>query len=874
MPQSKEQVAQALKAAHAAGDTSAATKLARALRDMESQAEMEPEFLEDPSANLVDTPYPAPNPKYRSKEVSDSTMWKAGGYSPERQFEAYSKELEAKYGSAEGRIKMTEGGQIVIKNADGKWSVAGANLGREDAKKAVPLVTEGVGDVVGSLGGGAVGALGGPAAPFTAPAGAIAGGALGASGGRYVGGRLVGESKEDAWRESKEAAAWSAAGGTAFEGFRLLKGLFRGFGPALKGSDIQLLRDIRPEYKDVADQMGANPRMDQLRDWDLKGQGNPAHVALTDKINTALNNPQIQRDEARRIAGDYDALNSYLNPDPLTGKEGFDYAATAGMDMQGALKAEYDNLVGKAEGEVKTSLKKLEKASQGLPGNEDSLPIGETASMRASELAQAKKAEVDNLWGTYRQAIGQRDPMVPISNNMIEVPDNIKSLAGDLAIAEQGAITPAAKKGFKMILDSVSTGGGTVDLAALDDAIYSQGAKVRRLATQNAEGANVARENMLLDRLKQWRDDAGMKLPEEANAAYAQANRAYGEYADEYEKGTIGKLLSYNKDGAIVLDDPIKLINVFNSGDKSAIRELGQLAKKDPNLTNEMRKLAYGMYRSQVMSDGLVDLNKHKQFMSNLSQGGYKEVLEGLFDAKDMAKLTKVGGMAETVLTNQRALKAAETQWDNTMGGWAGKLMDSDPSLFVNAVFKTPGAQNAISPASLGHAMSILKKTEKATGLPMVEPYRKAVRQRLIDQATAQSPDGALDPRVLKKALANNHDRLVAALGGSEYIKKLENVIGHIERMGSQRMLPAPYSPAGRGVIGDIRQGSMGALSRENLVANLAGGYRRRKGQQDLYEALVNPAALDRMATYYDRLAVKMTIANLTGLVAEDQIEY
>lgn len=737
-------------------------------------------------------------------------------------------------------------------------------------KRVVPTVMELGGEAVGTIGGTLAGATVAPVAPFTAPAGGIAGGAAVGAAGRYAGERIMGTSPEEAWAKSKDTALWSAAGGTVFEGLRLFRGWFRGFGPILKPSEMALLKNMRPEYEDVARQIGATPRADQLVDWNVTGPNmDREQVNLVRRVGESLTTGANVDEEARRIAGDYDAIYKYLNPTPAQGPG---YLNEAGVPFDVALNQEYRRIVGSAEGELKKSTQQLAAASAKIPGADEVIPIGEQAAIALQELAQNGKKEVDSLYDTYRQAIGQKMPGMPYSTTTVARPQWIAEYVDVInSASKDAALTVDQRKSFESIKDAIFTKDAQVDLAALDDAIVQQGRRVSDLkANSNPKNpTSIVREMGLLDNLKKWRMEVMDTLPEEANAAYVAAQRAYGEYADKFEKGLVGKLMSHNRDGDIIISDPAPLIRLFSSGDISAIRQIQTLANKSLPLKQELRKLAFAHYRAVVMDkDGVIDLAKHNKYMASVMEGGYKELTQGFFDKRDWALIQRGGGYAKVMLDKEKQLKDMEEKWKSILGGRFKTLEDVSPQRFVTMLFPTTGSHKIMEPGMVRYAMNVLKKYDP-DALPA---YQDAVRTYMMNRITGSSGELSL-PRLRAMVEEGSVGKNLEAVLGEEYMTRLQNVIGYMDRMRFQRLMPGGIASGGPNILESARKGLFGPLSHESFIAGIAGQWRAQANQQALYQALTDPSSLKALESYYARLSAKMFVANYTGVLLKPEDE-
>ncbi len=732
-----------------------------------------------------------------------------------------------------------------------------------DPKKLVPAATELVGEAGGTL-------LGGMNPTPSQPVTAIGLGAVGAGGGRMLGEKMVGTPTEEAWAKSKEAALWSAAGGGLFEGARLFRGWFGwgsksspGFAPPLKPSEIALLKEMRPEYEDIARQIGAAPRADQLRDWNVIGPGrDKEEVGLVRKVGDTISAQSNVDDEARRVAGDYEAIYKYLAPNtPMPPG----YMHESGIPFDVAISQEYDRVTGKVEGELKNAQRNLAANSAKIPGLDEAIPTGIAAGARLQELATTAKAEVDSLYDTYRQAIGQTDGAIPRSSVTVEKPEWFNQYAKDILDATKDeTLTANQRQSFNAIKNAIFTKDDAVDLAALDDAIIQQGRRVSMLKANTDPGVSLTRETNLLSKLKQWREEAGMNLSEEANAAYLNAQKAYGEYEDQFGKGLVGSLLSYNKDGSLILNNPTPLLNVFKSGDIAAINQLQTLANKDVGLKSELRKLAFAHYRANVIKDGVVDLNAHEKYMSSVMAGGYKELTQGFFDKKDWALIQRAGGYAKVMLEKEQALKKLQEQWSNALGGRLATLDDVSPQRFVTMLFPTAGGHKVLEPQHADYLMKILKKYDPS----MVPAYEDAVRKRVLTQIS--NPETKeLSLSKLSTLLNEGTTSLnLKAVLGSEYIDRLQRVVKYMQNARTDRILPGPVTTKPSPISFETgRKAFFGQLSTEGYRMGILGGMRKWANEQALYRALTDPQALKDMEKHYARMAFGYLGANTGGLL-------
>lgn len=764
-----------------------------------------------------------------------------------------------------------------------------------DPKKLVPAATELVGEGLGTVGGFALGNMVGGVG---GGAGAVLGGAGGAGGGRYLGERLVGNT-ETAGKEAAEAAGWSAVGGTAFEVGRQVKNLFFGFRPPLRPSEIKLLKDyVNPDYEQVAKETGTTPRMDQLRDWNVIGPNkDPEQTQLTNKIGVALANPSAASEEARRVAGEYATLYAYLNPSPVNE---VGYLHSMGVAFDAAIDQEYKRRVGAVEGELKAAQRQLQKASQGIPGQfEEELPIALQAEMRLTELAQTSANEVDAAWDAYRTGIGQGDKTTLESATFVPIPDWFKRYSNDIArMTTDKGLTPNQRAIFSRLQNSLfntkgkrevteelnpmrGAGSGPrsvrhvsykspdIDIAALDSAIVEQGHRVSSLRARPDPSTPLKRETELLEALKQWREEASSLLPKDVNDAYTAAQVRYARHQEEFRKGLVGSLLTKDGEGKYLLKSPAQLVRLFESKDIAGISQLQKLADSDPALKSELRKLAFAHYRANVMPDGVINLDKHKDYMGPISAGGYKEFTKGFFSEKDWAQIQKAGGYAATMHEKELGLKKVQEAWNLALGGKLRSLDDASPQKFVSMLFPTKGTGKVLEPQETKYLMHILKKHDPDS----VPAYQQAVRQDLMDRIV-DPKTGALDGARLQKILVGTSGLNIQEALGKDYTDRLKRVMSYIERMNDIRILPGPLAKELEVISGTV-QAAQGPLSHGGMIRRIVKGWREHNTQRALYRALTDPDTLKSMERHYARVLFGAASANYAGafygLAQEDE---
>ena len=840
-------------------------------QDLNSYPEA-PEYTDQISL-YTENPQFIRNPDYLAKSIPSGVKAKAGFVPEAARAEYYKNYMESVKPGSSARMRVKNGKTQILED-DNVWRTVGGF--EELAGQAPSTALELAGGVGGALGGTMLGAAGGPVAPATAGTAAIAGGAIGAGAGKYAGrkiehgisqqidpqGALSDEEADKlAAEDARTSALWSAAGDTLFAGYRAVRGWVRGFGPAITPSEARLLEDNSADYLQAATAVGSKYRLDQQANFGTSKMARD----FQSKVAGVLRNPEVQSREYWRQKDSYDAVEAYLSP----GKATPGYKDTAGEQFNIALGLEKQDTVGAAERGVTSAQRAASRAVAALPGAGEQMPTLTAAGQQIRALREQEKAKVDEAYANYREAIGQKDGtytsdyQLPIGRAVITEQKVLDKLASNAIIDSQ----KTGRNIFALDLKDLKKKGGTIDLAMVDDAIQRMGKAISKaqsgVSTLPVEVGDLIR---VRNKFKEWRSKALKDLPEEVRDAHDMAEAQYKEYASKYKQGLISQLLVKDEAGKFKLSDPQAIMRMFQANDKLAIDQLVNISKGSPELQSQLRKLAFAHYRDNVIDktvDGeVVNLAKEAQYMKGPLGGGFWENLKPLFAPADQILLTKAGGTGRAILNAEKKLQDARKAWSLAAGGKIEQMAEMTPGGLVSRIFSD--STRAWEPHQILYAVRMVEKHAKAGNIAAgaVDEFREGVRTAIIEKI--KTPDGELSLPKLKSLLNSNGSRIKAALG-KDYTDRLENVA---QLLGKERLSALP--PGDPKFLEGARSAAFGTLSREGLMARVAGGWRKYNNQVRLYEALTDPEKLKEAETFYQRAAFGYGAASGAGLMAEE----
>lgn len=222
--------------------------------------------------------------------------------------------------------------------------------------------------------------------------------------------------------------------------------------------------------------------------------------------------------------------------------------------------------------------------------------------------------------------------------------------------------------------------------AALHDLRRQYRVAAKGLSTESPQLRDVQR---LIDSLTKTRNDWLKENFPELLSETLSAEQITRARSELYDRGVVGGLLKEVSPGEYALADRDVVTSVIRKKNGGAARELAAAVMADPRGMQSIRQHIYGLYRSEVEVDGVLNIQLHNKFMKD-----YGDTIRPFFTREDMSQLQNLGEMAVVVERHNRKLAKIKEDFANS---FRGKIRDMNPESIARAFFGLARRESKVS---------------------------------------------------------------------------------------------------------------------------------------------------------------------------------
>ena len=222
---------------------------------------------------------------------------------------------------------------------------------------------------------------------------------------------------------------------------------------------------------------------------------------------------------------------------------------------------------------------------------------------------------------------------------------------------------------------------------------------------------------------KQVRRDA----PDSFINAFDMFNDVYAKGKSKLDDTIIADVMKIRNKQLVYGDEAIFELT-FKKGlnSKKVADDLHEVIKDYPDAMLAYKNSINDFYKKEVITDGKVNINKHKTFLKN-----YEDKLKVFFNPQEYKKIQKIGGLQETVNNIE---KNRDTLLKNLSRSFEGKLESSTPGELVNKIYR---------PNNIGEIKKLKKILEKDPEI--FQAFQTNVMKDLNERVTVKSGSLGMD---------------------------------------------------------------------------------------------------------------------------------
>lgn len=732
---------------------------------------------------------------------------------------AANKELAAQYlrnNGYEAMVDPTLG--LLYRNPDTGYlttvdeeTITGGDL-RDMAPALVKFLPELAGGVTGLLLSG-----GTPAAPFATATGSAAGAAIGERARHAIAERYgVPEptNMRERWQKAgKTAFAWGLGADTAVSFGSGLKSVI--FQPELALADPSYLREIvrASEFqgnKTLADDIN---RVLQDAGSDLRFNPTPGMMSGDQKILSL--EQDLRRSHAALRFSELDrtnqnALEAYLdivNPRPAEARlrdssigvdeTGADVIEVIAEDTRKKLALAEKNIeLAEKQGRyfVSNTLDAMQPETVGLATRRQLQLARDEAKM----FEDARYRQLRNLYG-YDEVSATALPQYRIAwtKDMSDVITRLNRESESALFVSD--VTAKQKLTGRLSqhqdVHMVNRNGDIVASFKVGDPIDFDAAlrglqhlrRLRRARSDNPATDPIARDIGILERsIKDAMDQrlsylgaSGDPNAFRIQAAMKDAENLARYRARTFDRGVIGDILQKDPAGGYVMQNREVMQQALLSGNREAIREIANVAGRDPLTKREFKRLVFATYRQEVAPNGVPDLALHEKFVRN-----HGALIDEFFPQNASKLKDEFGSFSKTINEEMRALDMMMFKLDKATNGRLVKAVKSpEGQILVQSKVNGESFADMVISGSLNGANVrdirgiLMGAGQRDMWFNWQRALSEQIRGKLIRGKGASLSTSRLE------TLLNNSSGIRETFG-SEYIRNLQQIRDALVLMG------------------------------------------------------------------------------------------
>jgi hypothetical protein len=201
---------------------------------------------------------------------------------------------------------------------------------------------------------------------------------------------------------------------------------------------------------------------------------------------------------------------------------------------------------------------------------------------------------------------------------------------------------------------------------------------------------------------------------------YNNISKDYNIYMKKFNRGIIGKLLTY-KDGVpqIADEDVFKSTFKYGAGQQARINSVYNVIKDSPEAMQAYKNALLDFYRNKVAPDGNFNLSQHTTFMTQ-----YKPSLETIFGKDNYPQISQMEGLQKAVQKSKDTLDDTRKFLSKSTYGTVSKM---DPQDLFDKIY------NPDKPQDFNKIVNYLRKNDSES--------LNALKTVVIDDMTAKTAE-------------------------------------------------------------------------------------------------------------------------------------
>jgi len=453
------------------------------------------------------------------------------------------------------------------------------------------------------------------------------------------------------------------------------------------------------------------------------------------------------------------------------------------------------------------------------------IPLGKETARRSDIMLRRSKDAVTDI--TKRPIVKKGSPDLADYNR------EISDLKSDLR---------AAKKNKQF---------GTIQTKDLDDVIHSLEADRRTHLVQIGRGD-------LIDEIE-------------------KAEIKTAKFHDAFNRSIVGKLTKKDETGVFTIQSK-KFVDTVLKGDTESAKQLLDVIGTKPSLVNMWKEGISNAYKRDVIDKvkpfkvgSKISNEQRKEVVSKTESwiSKHSDVLGQFFTKQELGNIKQTGNLAMTV-------KKQIAQYNQIINGAAkkfgrGKLTSLDPENLVKFVtgksgsFSSPtgrGVEATIS--KIRYVKNITKNHPGAWG-EFQKEYSTSLRKTVVD------PDsGFIKPKAISDWINSQSDEITEVMG-PEYAKNIRS-INKVTQLLKEKPISLGGDETRAGIIQAIRSGAAPPLTRRGRAFTAAVIFDNKRAHDVIAKALLDPTTMKKVAKLAEhktlnREAIELAVS--LGIITE-----
>lgn len=620
----------------------------------------------------------------------------------------------------------------------------------------------------------------------------------------------------------------------------------------LKPHEAQELLNAQRRMDVLINEVEKNVPGATFRPFTAAGSDTEAADKLMSAGRQVMDDPEVGHKMSRLVLDNEKVLAAYYDNITLKNRMALGAPNEGAIPLKGAIEGErsgaMDPLVAQRAAAQDQAQQQLDAMPKAGPAQ-----AGSAIRQGLAEKHEAAKLERRNAYAKYTDEAGYRSN----GTSKFEVPISsaLRADQRNLAKAINRSILGTDAEGKKRAKLILEKGQKTINLADLDSTLKALREDIR--SSEKGElGLPMDRlaAKRLETELSKMRDDFLEANAPEAKAALDAAEHASFVEAQTFRRG-LAKTLLMKEGGEYKLTDARVISTILRNKDPQAAEAIADILKSNPKAMNEAQNYLFALYRRSVATDAgraLPVYKNHQRFMEN-----YGPILDKFFTPAQRDEIRQLGGLAKVINDNTKNLKLLETAWNKS---FKGKVDNMSAEALVDGVF-TKSLKNE----DIRGIVSIAGRYSP----DVLNSWKAGVADKMRER---MFKDGLIDGTYLNR-LMNDHDTMgkVTTIFGQSYVNNLRTLKKAVDL---SRRTPHDVKLPGKNTFWTDLARAVYAppLSREGRAVSMFQNTRSRNLANQVYQALSDPAALEKMATRTRR--TMQTVAGLTiGTTALQELQ-